>query len=95
MSEPSEAQVEQAVGWAEEKFVVIDRPLREVVPLMNRWYRLDLNVAEERLLDRKATIRALLTSSRQAIEALEASANVKFGYQGENKVLRDAPAKKQ
>jgi transmembrane sensor len=87
--------VEEAIGWADGQFVVVDRPLREVVPLMNRWYRLDLNVTEERLLDRKATVRAPINSSRQAIEAVEASAKVKFGYEGENKnkVLRDAAAK--
>lgn len=87
--------VEESVGWADGQFVVVDRPLREVVPLMNRWYRLDLNVAEERLLDRKATVRAPINSSRQAIEAVEASANVKFGYEGENKVFRDAAKPKK
>ena len=92
LSDPAAAVVDQSVGWAEGQFVVVDRPLREIVPLMNRWYRLDLNVAEESLLDRKATVRAPLTSSRQAIEALEATANVKFGYEGDSKVLRDAPA---
>ena len=84
--------VAMAVGWTDDQFVVVDRPLREVVPLMNRWYRLDLNVAEERLLDRKATVRAPIGSSRQAIEQVEATANVKFGYDGDNKVLRDAAA---
>ena len=90
MRDPAAPVVEQAVGWADDQFVVVDRPLREVVPLLNRWYRLDLNVAEESLLDRKATVRAPIGSSRQAIEAVEKSANVKFGYEGEAKVLRDA-----
>ena len=90
MSEPGSVDVEQALGWADDQFVVVDRPLREVVPLLNRWYGLDLNVADAALLDRKATVRAPLSSSRKAIEAVEATAEVKFGYQGENKVLSDA-----
>ena len=50
---------------------------------------LDLNVADARLLDRRASVRAPVASSKQAIEDVEQSAGVRFGYQGENKVLRD------
>lgn len=92
LTTPGARDVEQAVGFATGELVVEDRPLREVVPILNRWYALDLNVADARLLDRRATVRAPLTSSRQAIEDVEQTAGVKFGYAGENKVLRDTTA---
>ena len=60
-----------------------------MLPLLQRWYALDLNVADARLLERKASVRAPVTSSKQAIEDVERTAGVRFGYQGENKVLRD------
>ena len=60
-----------------------------IVAILNRWYALDLNVADARLLDRRASVRAPVASSKQAIEDVEQSAGVRFGYQGENKVLRD------
>jgi len=89
---PGTADVEQAVGFSGGELVIVDRPLRDVVPLLNRWYALDLNVADARLLERRATVRAPLSSSRQAIEDVERSAGVRFGYAGENKVLRDTTA---
>lgn len=89
---PGARDLDQAVGFAAGELVIEDRPLREVVPLLNRWYALDLNVADERLLDRRATVRAPVGSSRQAIADVEQTAGVKFGYQGENKVFRDTTA---
>ncbi len=86
---PGARDVDQAVGFANGELVIEDRPLREVVPLLNRWYALDLNVSDARLLERRASVRAPLTSSKQAIEDVERSAGVRFGYVGENKVLRD------
>ena len=86
---PGARDVDQAVGFANGEVVIEDRPLREVVPLLNRWYALDLNVADARLLERKATVRAPVSSSKQAIEDVERTAGVRFGYSGENKVLRD------
>ena len=86
---PGTRDVEQAVGFANGELVIEDRPLREVVAILNRWYALDLNVADARLLDRRASVRAPVASSKQAIEDVEQSAGVRFGYQGENKVLRD------
>lgn len=89
---PGARDVEQAVGFSSGELVIEDEALRDVVPLLNRWYALDLNVADARLLERRATVRAPLTSSRQAIEDVEQSAGVRFGYQGKNKVLRDTTA---
>ena len=89
---PGARDVAQSVGFADGELVIENRPLREVVPLLNRWYALDLNVADARLLDRMASVRAPVTSSKQAIEDVEQSAGVRFGYAGEQKVLRDTTA---
>jgi len=45
------------------------------------------------LLDRDASFSVPLDSSRLAISQVEQSANVKFAYEGETKVFRDAGGK--
>jgi hypothetical protein len=52
-------------------------------------------VPDAALLDRKASFSVSLDSSRQAIAQVEKSANVKFGYEGEAKLFRDAAPKKK
>jgi len=47
------------------------------------------------LLDRPVSIQASLDSPKEAITAVEKSANVKFGYEGKTMVFRDAAAAKK
>jgi hypothetical protein len=50
-----------------------------------------VKVPDKPLLDRPTSIDAPLDSAMLAIKQIEQSANVKFAYEGQNKVLRDAP----
>jgi ferric-dicitrate binding protein FerR (iron transport regulator) len=90
---PSEAQRNEAFSWVDGRFVVADKPLREVIASLTRWFNLDIKVPDTKLLDRKATIAVSLDSSRLAITQVEKSANVQFAYEGETKVFREAAAK--
>jgi transmembrane sensor len=92
MREPSAQAVGEALGWTEGRLVIADRPLREVLPQMVRWHGLQIHVPDSSLLDRRVTMNAALASSREAIEALEQSAGVKFGYAGQVMILRDTAA---
>jgi ferric-dicitrate binding protein FerR (iron transport regulator) len=93
MSNPTPGAVDEAFAWTDANFVVNGQPLRAVLPQIVRWYGMDLKVPDQALLTRPVTMRSKLSSSREAIAALESSAHLKFGYEDKAMVLRDAAAK--
>ena len=99
-AEPSAAALNQAFSWIDGKVVIENRPLKEALVELKRWYALDLVVKDTTLLSRPVTMSVELSSKMDAIAALEKSANVKFVYEGQTPTLHDAagtatpPAKK-
>ena len=91
-----DAQKAELFDWVDGKVTVGTQPLRHVMEQLVRWFNLDIKIPDAALLDRPASFSVSLDSSRAAIAQVEKSANVKFGYIGENKVFQDAakPAKK-
>lgn len=87
---PSATEVEEVLGWTAGQFVVVDRPLREALAAMRMAYGTDILAFDGSLLDRIVTVRAPLTSSKDAIEAMEATGNLSFGWDKEQMVFRDA-----
>jgi ferric-dicitrate binding protein FerR (iron transport regulator) len=86
----------EAFNWVDRRVTVRNKQLRYVVDQMTRWFNYDIKVPDIPLLDRMASIDVPLDSSRLAITQVEQSANVKFAYEGETKVFRDAtPAAKK
>ena len=85
----SSVESEEAAGWTMGTLAVSNRPLRDVLPQLRRWYGLSVNVPSDALLDRPVTMRASLDSSRQAIRAIEQSTGLEFGYIGQNMVFRE------
>jgi len=84
------AERDEADAWRSGMLVVNEKPLGQVLNLMNRWYGLTILVQQNALLDRKASFRASLDSTRQAIRGIEESAGVQFGYIGQNMAFREA-----
>jgi ferric-dicitrate binding protein FerR (iron transport regulator) len=82
----------EAFGWVDKRVTVRNKQLRVVVSAMTRWFNYDIKVPDIPLLDRMASIDVPLDSSKLAITQVEKSANVKFGYEGDSKVFRDATA---
>lgn len=91
---PTEAQKLAAFGWTDGQVSVDHKQLREVIAQLGRWFNLDIKVPDLKLLDREASFSVSLDSSKAAITQVEKSANVKFAYEGETKVFRDAAGKK-
>ena len=89
MKEPSAAELDEALGWADGYFVANGRSLREVLPMLTRWYSLDVFLKDTTLFGRRVTMRARLDSKADAITALESSAGLVFGYEGTTMVLTD------
>lgn len=91
---PTAEQLEESLGWIDGNFAVIDRPVRVVLPLFDRWYRLRVAVGDSSALDRVATVRAPLDAPREALDLLQSSANVVVQWEDKALVLRDLPAVK-
>lgn len=89
----SEDNKAEAFAWLDKKLVVKNKPLGRVVSLLSRWMNSDVKVPDKPLLERPTSIDSPLDSTMIAIKQIEQSANVKFGYEGQNKVLRDAGPK--
>ena len=87
LPEPQKAEL---FGWIDGKVTVTNQPLRTVMEDLVRWFNLDIKVPDAKLLDRPASFAVSLDSSRAVITQVEKSANVKFAYEGETKVFRDA-----
>jgi transmembrane sensor len=81
----------ESFSWLDHRLVVKQKPLRQAVATVGRWLNSDLKVPDAPLLDRPTSIDASLDSNMVAIHQIEQSANVKFAYEGQNMVLRDAP----
>lgn len=73
-------QIAEVTAWTENTYVANDRRLGDVLEDFQRWYRTQIFIADPTLADRRVTVRASLDSVRQAIAAVERTANVKFGY---------------
>jgi ferric-dicitrate binding protein FerR (iron transport regulator) len=78
------AEKEEADAWRTGTLVVNDKPLGHVLNLMKRWYGLTILVPQPKLMERKASFRASLDSTRQAIRGIEATTGLQFGYVGQN-----------
>lgn len=92
--QPTAEESAQAFGWVDGQISVQHKQLRTVVAALTRWFNFDVKVPDLPLLDRDASINVPLDSSKLAITQVEKSANVKFTYEGETKVFRDATKKK-
>lgn len=92
MSEPTPEAVDQALGWTDGKVAFTNTPLKVVMSEMARWYDLPVTAKDTTLYSRPVTMSVALESKKDAIAALEESANVKFSYDKDSKpVLVDAP----
>lgn len=90
LREPSPQELAQALAWTDGTFSVSNQPLRDVLPQVTRWYGIELRTHDSAILNRPVTMKAPLTSIREAIEGIEKSAGVVFGYEGKAMMLYDS-----
>ena len=83
------AEIDEAAGWTTGTLAVTNRPLRDVLPQLRRWYGLTILAPDDKLLARPVSMRASLDSSRQAIRGIEESTGLEFGYIGPNMVFKE------
>lgn len=90
--EATPSELAEGSSWMDGTLTVARHPFGYALTELRRWYKLDVNVADPSLLARNASLTAPLDSSRAAIADVEKSANVKFDYQGQQMVFKDAAA---
>lgn len=90
LRDPATDEIEAALGWTEGRLVLRQMPVRDALKHLQRWYALGLVVRDSAILDRPVAMNVSIDSSSTAISALERGADVKFGYEGRVRVLRDA-----
>lgn len=89
------AAADLATSWATGTVAMKGMTLKEALPLFKKYYSLDFKVTDDALLSRPVDLEAQLDSKQKAISALEASAGVKFAYDGSTPTLKDNPGAKK
>jgi ferric-dicitrate binding protein FerR (iron transport regulator) len=89
MSAPSSEELAEASSWVDGTASILNRELRDALPLLKRWYGIEIHVPNADLMSRKVYVSADIQSRNAAIKAIEQSGGLKFGYVGENMVFQD------
>lgn len=87
----SQGERNAADAWRTGNIVIDNAPLATVLPELKRWYGLDVRVPDASLRARTVSLNAPLDSSHQAVQQIERSAGVQFGYVGDTMVFQPAP----
>jgi ferric-dicitrate binding protein FerR (iron transport regulator) len=97
MREPTPSELAEATTWNDQTLTISNRSLRDVLPQLKRWYGLDIKVVDRPLLDRMVSMQASLDSPKEAINAVQQSANVQFAWapDGKTMVFNDAKGAKK
>jgi ferric-dicitrate binding protein FerR (iron transport regulator) len=88
IKDASTEESEEAASWVENKrLTMVDRPLKDILPELLRWYNVDATVRDLSLLDHKATLRSSLDSGDVALAEVAKSAGLTLTKEGTRNVL--------
>jgi ferric-dicitrate binding protein FerR (iron transport regulator) len=85
------AAAREAFAWQEGRLAVTNRPLREALVEVERWFGLTLHVRDRALLDRPVTLDVPFGATRALLGALEQGSGLAFAWEGEQMTLRAQP----
>ena len=81
-------EAEEAASWYETKtLTIVDRPLKDILPELLRWYNVDASVRDLSLLDHKATLRSALADGNLALAEVAKSAGLTLTKEGNRNYL--------
>jgi ferric-dicitrate binding protein FerR (iron transport regulator) len=94
IKDATKEETEEAASWVEnQRLTMIDRPLKDILPELLRWYNVDASVRDLSLLDHKATIRTSLDSGNVALAEVAKAAGLTLSKEGTRNILvAPAPA---
>ena len=90
-STPTDVQLSEALGYLDGTFSINQKPLRYALAEIRRWYGTDLVLKDSTLGSRVVTLTAPLTSSTEAIKAVENAANLQFQWEKQTMTLVEKP----
>lgn len=94
MSAPAAAVLDESLGWTDGRFVISDRPMRDVPALLQRWFGLQVVVGDSVLFERRVSVQVPLDSTRQLMAALEAAGQARYTSKGQERFFRDAAVRR-
>ena len=96
IKEATAEESEEASSWVEnQRLAMIDRPLRDILPELLRWYNVDASVRDLSLLETKATVRTALADGNLALAEVAKSAGLTLTKEGtRNYLTAPTPPKK-
>lgn len=90
LRDASADDVMQAFAWVDGRMILRDATVGRAAQQLWRWYGMDVSVADSVLAERRLSIDVSLESSQAAIAAIEGGANLRFAYQENKMIFRDA-----
>jgi ferric-dicitrate binding protein FerR (iron transport regulator) len=80
IAEADAATAEQDLAWADNRFVIRETSVGDVLPRLWRWYGMDITLTDSTTATRSVSLDVPLGSSQAAISALEGAAQLRFQW---------------
>jgi ferric-dicitrate binding protein FerR (iron transport regulator) len=87
-------EAQEASSWTSGTLTMVNRPLRDILPQLQRWYKVDASVRDLKLLDRTSSLKTNLDSGSIALAEVAKGAGLKVVNEGGHTVLVDTTATK-
>jgi ferric-dicitrate binding protein FerR (iron transport regulator) len=88
-SQPTDAQMSEALGYLDGSFSVDNKSLRHTLAEIKKWYGTELFLKDTTMGSKVVSLTAPLTSSTEAIKAVETASGLAFGWEGKTMVLKE------
>ena len=87
-AQPTEAQLNEAFGYVDGTFAIDQKPLRHTLAMIKRWYGTEMFLEDTTMGGQVVSMTAPLTSTTDAIKAVETASGLNFGWEGQTMVLK-------
>ncbi|MBC7896619.1 MAG: hypothetical protein H7066_14480, partial [Cytophagaceae bacterium] len=88
-SQPSPNQLNEAFGYIDGTFAIDAKPLKHALSEIKKWYGTELFLKDTTFGSRVVSVTAPLTSTTDAIKAIETASGLMFGWEGQTMVLKE------
>ena len=93
-SQPTDGQLGEAFGYIDGTFAIDAKSLKHTLAEIKRWYGTELFLQDTIFGSKVVSVSAPLTSTNDAIKAIETASGLVFGWEGQTRVLKaKAPGK--
>jgi ferric-dicitrate binding protein FerR (iron transport regulator) len=87
-AQPTDAQLAEAFGYVDGTFAIDQKPLRETLAMIKRWYGTEMFLEDTTMGAAVVSMTAPLTSTTDAIKSIEVASGLNFGWEGQTMVLK-------